>query len=151
VGGMPFDAMHGNVGDYFMGRDMDGLIARLMENDQNVHGAPPAAKASVAALRRFEASKEMEDDPSQECVVCRDRFSSGQACTAMPCEHIYHDECLSQWLGVHNSCPMCRMELPTDDDEYERAKQHREERRQSQEGAARPPGGTGGGSGAAGT
>ncbi|CDW86796.1 ring finger protein [Stylonychia lemnae] len=40
----------------------------------------------------------------------------------MPCTHMFHDECLIPWLEKHNSCPTCRFELPTEDNDYEQRK-----------------------------
>ena len=29
-----------------------------------------------------------------------------------PCEHIFHTECLEQWLTFKNECPYCKREIP---------------------------------------
>jgi hypothetical protein len=52
--------------------------------------------------------------PVLECSICyddidiRDRFKYMLA----PCNHLYHSECLKQWMEVKMECPICRTQLP---------------------------------------
>lgn len=58
-------------------------------------------------------------------AMCRDELVEGAEVQIMPCSahHVYHPDCLAPWLAQHNSCPVCRHELPTDDQKYETAKE----------------------------
>ena len=53
-----------------------------------------------------------------ECPVCMGTFREGERYCTMPCEHLFHEQCLLPWLKERNSCPKCRFELPTDDRDY---------------------------------
>jgi hypothetical protein len=56
----------------------------------------------------------------QDCVICRETFQSSQSVVQLPiCGHVFHDACALVWLEKQNTCPYCRLELPTDDTEYE--------------------------------
>lgn len=33
----------------------------------------------------------------------------------MPCKHHFHLICIDKWLGINESCPICRYKMPLDD------------------------------------
>lgn len=108
-----------NLGDYFFGPGLEQLIQQLAENDPNRYGTPPASKSAVQGLPVVKISAELLASDSSQCAVCKDTFELGEDAKQMPCKHIYHSDCILPWLELHNSCPVCRYELPTDDPDYE--------------------------------
>ncbi|RLN51371.1 hypothetical protein BBJ29_000685 [Phytophthora kernoviae] len=116
LGGM-FPMVAGNPGDYAFG-NMANVINQLMQNDPNRHGAPPASKEVVEKLPKVKITQS-EVDNSAECPVCKDFFAVDDEVHRLPCDHSFHPDCILPWLKQHNSCPLCRFELPTDDPDYE--------------------------------
>lgn len=109
----------GNFGDYFIGPGFEQLIQQLAENDPNRYGTPPASKSAIDALPTIKITDELLNSEMNQCAVCQDHFEKNMEVKQMPCKHIYHADCLLPWLELHNSCPVCRHELPTDDADYE--------------------------------
>mmetsp|Transcript_5046 Transcript_5046/g.16460 ORF Transcript_5046/g.16460 Transcript_5046/m.16460 type:complete len:324 (+) Transcript_5046:279-1250(+) len=119
---------------------LEEIINQTIEEaaGQANHGPPPASKAAVQALRRVEVTQERLDEvgAGTECAVCREELKLGEEVQQMPCNktHVFHPDCLKPWLDAHNSCPVCRFELPTDDHDYERAKEVAKERAEERQG-----------------
>ncbi|KAF6149464.1 hypothetical protein GIB67_017002 [Kingdonia uniflora] len=99
----------GNVGDFFVGAGLDELIEQLTVNDHR--GPPPAARSAIDAMPTVKISQEHLRTNSH-CAVCKDMFELGSETRLMPCNHMYHADCIIPWLVQHNSCPVCRLELP---------------------------------------
>lgn len=96
------------------------------DNDGSSLGRPPASKAVVENLLIVVLSEEdVEKNNNTVCAVCKDEFGVGDNVTQLPCNHRYHGDCIVPWLGIRNTCPVCRYELPTDDPDYERRKAER--------------------------
>lgn len=75
----------------------------------------PASKSSIEAIPTIEVSDSLlEDDPFLLCAVCKDQFEVGVEAKELPCKHLYHPDCILPWLAQHNSCPLCRFRLPTE-------------------------------------
>ncbi|CAF1886347.1 unnamed protein product [Brassica napus] len=101
-----------NNGDY------EGVIARTFD-ESGINGSPPASKRMVDELPDVDVTSE---ELSIGCAICKDEIVDEEKVKRLPCRHYYHKECIVPWLGIRNTCPVCRYELPTDDLEYERNK-----------------------------
>lgn len=114
-----------NPGDYHFGSGaaLDALLNQLMQAD-NSRGAPPASKSFVESLPKVKLTKQ-EELANRDCAVCKDLLQVGVEYVELPCKHLFCGECIMPWLKEHNSCPVCRHEMPTDDAEYERARKAR--------------------------
>ncbi|KAK9075142.1 hypothetical protein SSX86_003462 [Deinandra increscens subsp. villosa] len=134
-----------NLGDYFIGPGLEQLIQQLAENDPNRHGTPPASKSVVENLPSIKISKELLESDYSDCAVCKDSFELDEDAKQLPCKHMYHQDCILPWLELHNSCPVCRFELPTDDPDYENRS------RQTSSGGGGSGGVAGGGGGGGGS
>lgn len=99
----------GNVGDLFLGPGLEELIEQLTMNDRR--GPLPAARSSIDAMPTIKITQRHLRSDSH-CPVCKERFEMGSEARQMPCNHIYHSDCIVPWLVQHNSCPVCRQELP---------------------------------------
>ncbi|KAL5804501.1 hypothetical protein ACOSQ3_031301 [Xanthoceras sorbifolium] len=51
---------------------------------------------------------EMESH-STDCAVCLEDFVDGDSCRILiVCNHIFHSNCIDQWLKYQSTCPICR-------------------------------------------
>ena len=65
--------------------------------------------------------------------ICLEDLEDTCVVLQMPCSlhHVFHQDCLTEWLSTRNSCPVCRHALPTEKDHT--ASGHAGERTASQQ------------------
>jgi len=99
--------------------------------DTQEQGATPCA--SQRAIRQLPiivvSSEDLVDENNRECCICFEQHNIGDKVIRLPCAHIYHSSCITNWLSRHCTCPVCRYELPTDDLAYEEKRKNRMSRR----------------------
>lgn len=111
-GGLPWGMfpLHGNPGDYAWGSNgIDDIITQLLGQLDNA-GAPPATADAIKTLPRVTITQE-HVDKKRDCSVCMDMFVIDAEAKELPCEHIFHPDCIDQWLKLHNTCPICRTKV----------------------------------------
>jgi hypothetical protein len=43
-----------------------------------------------------------------ECTICLSEFENDEVLLVLPCNHRFHQECITEWLTCSNKCPLCR-------------------------------------------
>ena len=47
----------------------------------------------------------------KNCSICLDEFLAESQLYAIPCKHLFHKECLADWVAENYKCPVCRGEI----------------------------------------
>ncbi|CAL1527288.1 unnamed protein product [Lymnaea stagnalis] len=102
--------LHGNPGDYAWGAGgLDAIISQLLNHLEGT-GAPPAQKEKIENLEKVRIDKTHVENTLQ-CSICMDDFELDVEVRKLPCDHMYHSECIIKWLEMHGTCPVCRKDL----------------------------------------
>ena len=108
---------------------LDQIITQLMENS-NANRPVPASEEVIDNLKRdilleeceFSSLNELElthtilaaDTLEKDCAICKEQFSlktedpDELMVVTLPCQHIFHEPCITPWLKSSGTCPVCR-------------------------------------------
>eukprot|EP00227_Mantoniella_beaufortii_P000398 CAMPEP_0197606370 /NCGR_PEP_ID=MMETSP1326-20131121/44909_1 /TAXON_ID=1155430 /ORGANISM="Genus nov. species nov., Strain RCC2288" /LENGTH=748 /DNA_ID=CAMNT_0043174275 /DNA_START=271 /DNA_END=2514 /DNA_ORIENTATION=- len=102
-------------------RDREGVAMGHIHGGhgaQGAHAAPrgcpveiiDAIPTSIFNKEQWETGKWAKEDAS--CSVCIEGFEDGDRLRMLPaCAHVFHRECIDEWLAQHTTCPNCRASL----------------------------------------
>ncbi|XP_058774966.1 E3 ubiquitin ligase BIG BROTHER-related-like isoform X2 [Vicia villosa] len=48
---------------------------------------------------------------NDSCVICRVDYEDDESLTLLSCKHLYHPECINNWLKINKVCPVCSTEV----------------------------------------
>ena len=108
------------------------IIIRLhfMNHFISSSSCPPASRKMLSNLPLVTVTADdLLEASNKECTVCLDEQKLGSLACKLPCGHLFHKECVKDWLCRHCICPVCRLELETDDINFEMARLKRMESR----------------------
>jgi E3 ubiquitin-protein ligase RNF115/126 len=50
----------------------------------------------------------------KDCVICLTPFEKGSQVLILPCTHLFHPNCIKDWFGSNNTCPICKFVIDHD-------------------------------------
>jgi hypothetical protein len=54
------------------------------------------------------SSRYRETGVERECSICQVKLKTGDTVSTLECAHIYHTQCISEWVKYKQECPLCR-------------------------------------------
>jgi len=46
-----------------------------------------------------------------DCTICLTQYQPSDLIRALPCKHVFHQQCADSWLSMNRTCPVCRFEI----------------------------------------
>ncbi|KAI3685253.1 hypothetical protein L6452_34491 [Arctium lappa] len=75
-------------------------------------GLDPAVIAGFTSFTYLDVKEIMIGQQALECSVCLNEFKDYEALRLLPeCSHVFHRDCIDEWLALHVTCPVCRASL----------------------------------------
>ncbi|XP_055375018.1 putative uncharacterized protein DDB_G0289263 [Condylostylus longicornis] len=53
------------------------------------------------------------DEDAEKCAICLSLFEIENDVRRLPCMHLFHMDCVDQWLVTNKHCPICRVDIET--------------------------------------
>lgn len=79
-----------------------------------------SVKQSVRSVK--ESVRSVISTSKPECSICLQQYEEGETISWAKnedCNHMYHEECIVEWLSKHDECPLCRTNLLEGDHDHE--------------------------------
>jgi hypothetical protein len=79
----------------------------------------PPATGSLVARRSTICSTASSDNSSlgHVCPICLGGYQKGDMLfVSTRCDHLFHADCIGEWMEGHEGCPVCRVKMVTDEE-----------------------------------
>ena len=97
-----------NNNPFFNAMRMSNFMGMNM-NNPNVSPVQRNVLESLPEITLDDISK--LDGEKKNCVICLNDFKVGDKVMILPCVHIFHSQCIRDWFGSKDTCPICKFKL----------------------------------------
>ncbi|KAF3320719.1 E3 ubiquitin-protein ligase ATL6-like protein [Carex littledalei] len=97
------------------GASVRGVFANAMARSRRQRGLDAAVLETFPIMVYSEVKEHKIGKGSLECAVCLCEFEDDENIRLLPkCSHVFHTDCIDEWLSSHVTCPVCRCVLTPD-------------------------------------
>ncbi|CAD8051424.1 unnamed protein product [Paramecium sonneborni] len=83
---------------------------QLLELEEQIGNVPKGlTKQQIKQLPKRILNQ--DNIPEDKCSVCLFEFKEEEKVRELPCKHIYHSNCIKNWLQNNKQCPLCKTEI----------------------------------------
>ena len=73
-------------------------------------------KPNIKLDTSLEGKLATESHTNENCSICVSKFEVEERITELECKHIFHTNCVSEWVKYKSECPVCRGPVKTTDE-----------------------------------
>ncbi|KAG2205030.1 hypothetical protein INT47_002654 [Mucor saturninus] len=114
---------------------LDNLADILSDYTQDIETTTTPSIQHILANLNKNVLISTDPDVDEECIICQDTFGTTLEIFDLPCHHKFHGACISRWLNIKTSCPVCRQPAYGKEEEDE----EEEEEEDDTTSSSRPP------------
>ncbi|XP_020706736.2 E3 ubiquitin-protein ligase Arkadia isoform X2 [Athalia rosae] len=91
---------------------------RIVDQRRMTHISCGATQESIESHtfpHKYKRVKKIEngEDSVEKCTICLSEFEDCESVRRLPCMHLFHVDCVDQWLCTNKRCPICRVDIET--------------------------------------
>lgn len=83
-------------------------LLQLEDDVGNVSKGLNAQQFENLPITKYKKEKYSENF---QCIICMEEFNEREKVKLLPCGHIFHPNCIKEWLMKQKSCPFCKSEI----------------------------------------
>ena len=83
-------------------------LLQLEDNMGNVNKGLSAQQIEKIPIIKF---RKYKSNGNSQCIICMEEFEKREKINLLPCQHIFHINCIKQWLLKQKTCPFCKKEI----------------------------------------
>ncbi|XP_076655962.1 uncharacterized protein LOC143360733 isoform X2 [Halictus rubicundus] len=89
---------------------------RLVDLRRMSHTSCGATQESIERHtfpHKYKRVEKIENGESalEKCTICLSEFEDCECVRRLPCMHLFHIDCVDQWLRTNKRCPICRVDI----------------------------------------
>ncbi|OIW10106.1 hypothetical protein TanjilG_21943 [Lupinus angustifolius] len=108
-----------NSHDQFRGwrLDIDNMTyEQLLDLGERIGFANTGLKDDEIGCNIRNTKFQFSDDASKhqvdkKCTICQEEYEADDELGKLNCKHSYHFQCIKQWVGQKNFCPVCKQQV----------------------------------------
>ena len=92
---------------------IEGDMFVNIEEFNRTHGRHGMKEKEIARMKvcKFQELSQEDQEQDENCPMCMDVFAKDEDIMQVTCGHVFHNDCVKEWLKKSNTCPKCRFKI----------------------------------------